>query len=411
LLGDLVSFAPEPGQGLQRAQEKHNHLTNALKHIARPQITARLVKRKTFRSPSLRLNSKSQINSKFAGLQTPKAIHRAVAPWGFESLEFVWSLGFGIGSFQRRFAQVFQRHSAFLCAGRVRRGATSMTTTLNPGEESQLLQTIEMFEVITQSQPQDYQSLEILKEAYLKLGREDEVIMTARRIAQAYVHLGQLSSAILEYESILQRRPDDADVLAALGEIESKASSLSSAAAPLELEEPAERVQPTEASINGLAGSKKIVPADIDDGRVMMHKLFVDSRLISQGDFDLCWQTPNLHLPPGRPIDPFVQLLADKGTLQLDKSLKLLSEKARLGFLPLEKYDADLDLARSFPVESCQRWCVLPFDKMSKSVLVATVNPFNRQAAKELEAATQARLIWYLAPPTDIIKWLRRAFR
>lgn len=285
-----------------------------------------------------------------------------------------------------------------------------MTTTLNPGEESQLLQTIEMFEVITQSQPQDYQSLEILKEAYMKLAREDDVVNTSRRIAQAYVHLGQLSSAILEYESILQRRPDDADVLAALGDIESKASSLSGSGGGIEMPEPVDRVQPTEASLHGSA-SKKLVPTDIDDGKATMHKLFVDSKLIAQGDFDLCWQTPNLHLPPGRPLDPFIQLLADKGTVPIEKSLKLLSEKARLGYLPLEKYDADLDLTRSFPVESCQRWCVLPFDKMSKSVLVATVNPFNRQAAKELEAATQARLLWYLAPPADIIKWLRRAFR
>jgi len=273
-----------------------------------------------------------------------------------------------------------------------------------------LLQTIEMFEVITQSQPQDYQSLEILKEAYLKLDREDDVIRTSRRIAQAHVHLGQLSSAILEYESILQRRPDDADVLAALGEIESKASSLSTSDTAPVADELVERVQPTEASLYG-APSHRIVPAEIDDGKATMHKLFVDSKIISQGDFDLCWQTPNLHLPPGRPLEPFVQLLADKGTVPLDKSLKLLSEKARLSYLPLDRYDADLDLARSFPMESCQRWCVLPFDKMSKSVLVATVNPFNRQAAKELEAATQARLLWYLAPPADIMKWLKRAFR
>lgn len=287
---------------------------------------------------------------------------------------------------------------------------SSMTTTLNPGEESQLLQTIEMFEVITQSQPQDYQSLEILKEAYMKLAREDDVIKTSRRIAEAYVHLGQLSSAILEYESILQRRPDDADVLAALGEIESKASSLSGSAPDLELAAPVEFVQPTEASLDQV-GSGRVLASDIDDGRTAMHKLFVESRLISQGDFDLCWQTPNLRLPPGRPLEPFIQLLADKGTMPLEKSLRLLSEKARLGYLPLEKYDADLDLARSFPMESCQRWCVLPFDKMSKSVLVATANPYNRQAAKELEAATQARLLWYLAPPVDITKWLKRAFR
>src|SRR5437588_9792049 len=94
------------------------------------------------------------------------------------------------------------------------------SSTLSPGEEAQLNQTIEMFEVITQSQPQDYQSLEILKEAYSKLERQDAVVQTSKRIAEAYVQLGQLSSAILEYESILQRFPEDQDVLKALAAIE-----------------------------------------------------------------------------------------------------------------------------------------------------------------------------------------------
>src|SRR5512146_1933134 len=102
-----------------------------------------------------------------------------------------------------------------------------MASTLSPNEEAQLAQTIEMSEVITQSQPQDYQSLEILKEAYTKLGREKDVIGTSKRIAQAYVQMGQLSSAILEYETILQRFPDDPDVQSALKDIESKANNFS----------------------------------------------------------------------------------------------------------------------------------------------------------------------------------------
>src|SRR5580698_1283347 len=99
------------------------------------------------------------------------------------------------------------------------------TTALNPGEEAQLQQTIEMFEVIVQSQPSDTQSLEILKEAYSKLGREDELVSTSKRIAEAYLQQGQLSSAILEYETVLQRRPDDQDVRLALKQIETRASS------------------------------------------------------------------------------------------------------------------------------------------------------------------------------------------
>src|SRR5206468_5638060 len=104
----------------------------------------------------------------------------------------------------------------------------------------------------------------------------------------------------------------------------------------------------------------------------------------------------------GNVIDPFVQVLAEKGFTPLEKSLKLLSDKVRLGFLPLDKYDVDVELARTFPVESCQRWCVLPFDRLSKSILVATANPFNRQAAVELEEATKQRLLWYLASPPEI---------
>src|SRR5437667_603286 len=100
-----------------------------------------------------------------------------------------------------------------------------MLAAVSAHEESQLSQTIEMFEVITQTQPLDYQSLEILKEAYLKLGRTAEAVGTSKRIASAYVQLGQLSSAILEYESILQAHPEDPDVKAALAEIEQLATS------------------------------------------------------------------------------------------------------------------------------------------------------------------------------------------
>ena len=105
-----------------------------------------------------------------------------------------------------------------------------MAATLTANEEAQLLQTIEMFEVITQSQPLDYQSLEILKEAYSKLGRESDVVTTSKKIAEAYVQLGQLSSAILEYESVLQRSPDDPDVQNALAEIANKANSFAAPA-------------------------------------------------------------------------------------------------------------------------------------------------------------------------------------
>lgn len=281
-----------------------------------------------------------------------------------------------------------------------------MVAVLNPSEEAQLAQTIEMFEVITQSQPQDYQSLEILKEAYSKLGRDKDVVGTSKRIAQAYVQMGQLSSAILEYETILQRYPEDPDVQGALKEIEGKAANFPVEAAVTEL--PAgSRAGPAPSRTPRVAGKPA---AEVDDGRQAMHKIFVDSKVITPGDFDLCWSTPDLAAPPTGVIEPFVQVLAEKGVVPVDKSLKLLADKSRCAFLPLNLYEIDMDLMRRFPAPTCRRWCVVPFDRMSKSIMVATANPFNQQAAKELAEASGGRLLWYLAPPTELIKNLRKAF-
>jgi len=261
-----------------------------------------------------------------------------------------------------------------------------------------------MFEVIVQSQPGDTQSLEILKEAYSKLGRENDVVNTSKRIAQAYLQQGQLSSAILEYETVLQRRPDDADVRAALQQIEEKASS--------SVVQPAQEAGSSAAEPVAQRRKVRTAPSEeIDDGRKTMYRVFVDSKLITAGDFDLCWRNVDLTITPTDVFEPFIQLLHEKGIYQLEKSLKLLTEKSRSVYLPLDRYDVDMDLTRGFPADVCRRWCVIPVDRMSKAILVATANPFNQQAAKELAAATTHRLLWYVAHPIDIVGNLRKAFR
>jgi len=283
-----------------------------------------------------------------------------------------------------------------------------MALMLTPNEEAQLLQTIEMFEVITQSQPMDYQSLEILKEAYSKLGRDQDVVSTSKRIAQAYVQLGQLSSAILEYESILQRFPGDPDVQKALSDIENKATSFS---APEPVESDFVEKASASAAMKKAGDGHLAAQADIDDGKLGMQKLFVDNKLVSLNDFSSLWPKPNLREAPKQPAEPFIQLLADKQVVPIEKSLKLLCERTRLGYLPIEKYDIDIDLARGFPREICLRWCILPFDKMSKSVLVATANPYNKHALHEVEAHTKSRVLWYLTSPPELLKILKKIYR
>jgi len=91
-------------------------------------------------------------------------------------------------------------------------------------------------------------------------------------------------------------------------------------------------------------------PAEIDDGRKTMHKIFVEGKVIKEGDFDLCWRRR-----PDRGAsdvaEPFIHALAEKNILPVEKALKLLSDRSRTAFLSLDKYDVDIDLTRGFPAE------------------------------------------------------------
>src|SRR5436309_9470655 len=97
-----------------------------------------------------------------------------------------------------------------------------MVSQPTSNEEAQLAQTIEMFEAITQTQPEDYQSLEILKEAYTKIGRHDDALKVSRKLAEAYFNVGSYTPALHECEMILTRQPNAPEILGMLGEIEQR---------------------------------------------------------------------------------------------------------------------------------------------------------------------------------------------
>jgi type IV pilus assembly protein PilB len=104
-------------------------------------------------------------------------------------------------------------------------------------------------------------------------------------------------------------------------------------------------------------------------------------------------------------------VLAERGNIPLEKSIKAISDRSRTAYLMLERYEIDAELARSFPKDLCRRWCVLPFDRMSKSLLVATANPFDKGAEEALHTINPSRIVWYLVSPTDLQKAIEKLLR
>jgi len=289
-----------------------------------------------------------------------------------------------------------------------------MAVKISEEESQQLLRTIEMFEAIAEHQPDDYQSLEILKEAYVKLDRKDEGFTASKRLAAAYVKVGQVSQAVLEYEGLAQEYPNDPEVKAALEQLESKTAppqtSASSSAPPL-----AENSKPTQTPAGVPTGVRSIstTRAKPEDGDLALSQLLIAEKLITpQAVEPLLAKLRVMRQATEDSTEPLslLPLLAAEQMAKLDDLLLVLIEKSRLPFMPLSIYDADREIVRQVPQDICWQHCLVPFDVISRSILIATANPFDQGARKQVEAMLDLHVFWFISPPADIVAVLRRAY-
>ncbi|MEI6084978.1 MAG: tetratricopeptide repeat protein [Verrucomicrobiota bacterium] len=288
-----------------------------------------------------------------------------------------------------------------------------MAVKISAEESQQLLRTIEMFEAIADNQPDDYQSLEILKEAYCKLGRKADGYAASKRLAAAYVKIGQISQAVLEYESLAQEYPNDADVKSALAQLESKtapsATSASSAAPPLAVHsKPTQTPAGVPAGVRSTAG----VRTRPEDGDIALSQFLIAEKLITQQAIDpLLAKLREMRQSPGDSTEPLslVPLLVAEQLMKFEDLLLVMIEKSKLPYMPLSIYDADREIVRQVPQDICWQHCLTPFDVISRSILIATANPFDLGARKQVEAMLDLHVFWFISPPSDIVSILRSA--
>ena len=289
--------------------------------------------------------------------------------------------------------------------------------SISEEEIQQLLRTVEMFEAITQSQPEDYQSWEILKEAYAKLGRRDESLAASKRLAKAHITLGQISQAILEYEGILQEHPNDPEVLAALAELEARTSQLSASRQPSgapPLREDSKPTQPARALAAGAAAphpSSSTKQKPEDGNKALVDALIAEKLITPQAVEPLLKRLASNQggAPDSEAPLTLLQLLVDEQLVKLEDALTVLVDRAGLPYVPLSTYDVDRDAVCLLPRELCFDKCIVPFDLVSRSVLIAAANPFDMAARNQAETMLAYNVFWYVASPEDIHAALRRA--
>ena len=288
--------------------------------------------------------------------------------------------------------------------------------TPSPEEQAQILHTIEMFEVITRTQPDDYQSLEILKEAYGKLGRRDDSLLTSRKLAEAYFNVGSYALAMQECEVLLQHDPNAPEVLAMLGDIEA-------------------RLQAAGQNVSGggikhgliakamSGGDGGLVRLDRKDqehynlherGEEQLAKFLIVQQFFAEQDVATALvklQQKNKNLPGHTMANSLLVELCGPDTDKLDQVISVLVDRTKAAFIPLEYYDFDRQLARMLPDNlTIGRLCV-PFDLISRTIMVACCNPFDAAGRAAVQQSLDYTVSWYLARPAAIERTLQDVYR
>ena len=289
--------------------------------------------------------------------------------------------------------------------------------SISEEEAQQLLRTVEMSEAITESQPEDYQSWEILKEAYSKLERHDDCLRASKKLAKSHITLGQISQGILEYEGILQEHPDDSEVLAALAELEKRTSQLSASRQPSGAPSLREDSKPTLPTPTLAAGATAPPPSSQpkqapEDGNRALADVLIAEKLITPQAIDPVLKRLASSLANATesttPV-ALLQLLLEEQLVKLEDVLTVMVDRAGLPYLPLSTYDVDRDAVCLLPRELCFEKCIVPFDLISRSVLIATANPFDMAARSQAEVMLAYNVFWYVTSPEEIHVALRRA--
>jgi tetratricopeptide (TPR) repeat protein len=312
----------------------------------------------------------------------------------------------------------------------------SQAPTLTSEEQEQLRQTIEMFEVITQANPQDTQSMEILKEAYFKLGQSAEGLAISRRLADTHMELSQYSGALLEYEYILQHDPENTEVIAALGQVEerlraSQAEALKNGGGDASAINLDFRSVVTEGG--NLIATKKTLSSEritvrgsvdsaaiaaqletADDGNDALARFLGQHRLVAEDVLTpalMAIRKRNTARQSGQASSSLIAELVARGGVDLENLLNGILNRSKFAYLPLEYYDVDRNIVKMLPESVTLGRLIIPFDIISRTMMVALANPFDAVGKDAVQQLLDYNIQWHISAPDAISKVLVDAYR
>ena len=80
-------------------------------------------------------------------------------------------------------------------------------------------------------------------------------------------------------------------------------------------------------------------------------------------------------------------------------------------YLPLANYEIDAEVINSIPENVCRQFCVIPIDKIGKSLTITMADPLNVQATEDIELLTGCTVQTFVSTGTDIRNAINKYFK
>ncbi len=89
---------------------------------------------------------------------------------------------------------------------------------------------------------------------------------------------------------------------------------------------------------------------------------------------------------------------------------KAITSQYGFPFLPLSDFEIEKEAIAVVPRNICERFCLIPIDRIGKSLTLAMANPTNIQAIEDVELITGCAVQSFVSTPGDIKEAIKKYY-
>ena len=249
-------------------------------------------------------------------------------------------------------------------------------------------QNVEMLEQILEVMPDDLFTLRALYETSLKMERTEKAFETLMRLddqARTAQNAEMIDFVLDQYQSIAEDSSEVQGRIARLEEIKNVIGLLAQdevqAAAPVQ-------------KIQGGGGR-------LDAEMALAWDLFQDEQLTQDEYSNVLHDLTEMSSRQMSVPVTVLHILHDRQFSRMERLMSHLSQKYQIPFMMLSRFESNEEICRMLPVEFMSRNGVMPFARVGSDLLVALLNPLDRDLLDEAKELSGRRCHPYLVTPDE----------